>query len=228
MEVSSTMFNQPFLVLPELWHFTVPHMSYSELVNVYLIAKFDDLKIAQDNFNAAQRIWCKKISSVTFFDTVYHAYIRKAENAFTSLIKARNDSGEERKNVNRFKNELLNSIDSVLEEPDLEKPDNLEKIVIIAAKMVYVEVFEKLQKTSVFDQIIKSILFKASNNFYNDSKNKKEDVIKLNNEIISNVLANVTSHRNYHIYWNNCYMFRETLSYQDPLKQILPLLPINS
>lgn len=212
MEASSTMFNQPFLVLPELWHFTIPHMSYSELVNVYLIAKFDDLKKAQDNFNAARRIWAKKISLVTFIDTVYHAYIRKAEDAFTSLIKGRNGSGEERKNVNKFKEELLNSIDSALD-----KPDNLEKIVMIAAKMVYVEVFEKLQKTSVFDKTIKNILFKASKNLYKDvdSKNKQEEVIKFNNEIVADLLANITSHRNCHIYWHDYYMFRETLNCQD-------------
>lgn len=251
MEASSAgfnppTFNQPFLVQPELWHDTIPYMSYRELVNVYLIAKFKDLGTNQDNFSVAKRIWCKQVSVITFIDTIYHAYTKKADDAFMSLVSTRHDSVEDGEKVDdKLKEELLNLFEHLdLDQLEYLDPDNpehlekfiiLEKIVIVAAKMKYVEVFEKLKDTKVFDQTIKSILHRASDNHYTsldpDSETKKSRqkilraLVEFNTEVMVNVLTLISTLPNFHIYWRESCELVEAKYYEARLNKIMSLMP---
>lgn len=215
MEASSstfTGFNQPFLVQPELWHSTVPHISYRELVNLHATAKFGDFAEAQDSFNYAKRIWCKQVSMVTFVDTVHHADVKKADDVFSSLIDTRYDSGED--NVDRFRDELLNSIESLSD-----KSDRIEKITTIAVKMGYFDVIKKLYSTGkldgpAFEKAIKSLLDKANRNEYGNVDSNSADqtdaalkVVEFNTEIITDVLIflkDLPYYKNYHVHWYEC------------------------
>lgn len=256
MEASSAgfnqpVFNQPFLVLPELWHDTIPHMSYRDLVNVYLIAKFKDIETNLDNFSVAKRIWCKQVSVITFIDTIYHAYTKKADDAFMSLVSTRHDSVEDGEKVDdKLKEELLNLFEHLdLDQLEYFDPDNpehlekfviLEKIVIVAAKMKYVEVFEKLKDTKVFDQTIKSILHRANDNDYTsldpDSETKKSRqnkilcaLVEFNTEVMVNVLTQISTFPNFHTYWCECHDLVCTKDYyQERLKKIEFLMPYDT
>lgn len=219
MEASSssfTGFNQPFLVQPELWHLTVPHMSYRELVNVYVTAKFGDFAAAQDNFNYVKRIWCRQVSLITFVDTVYQAHAKKVNDAFSSLIDTRYGSEEKENNVNRFKNELFNSFESASNNPDY-----IEKIIMIIVEAGYTDVLEKLYSTGkldipTLDKAVKGILEKANRNEYENVNSNSADptnvsvpyeVEDFNTEIIIKLLTylrDLPNYKNYYVHWLDC------------------------
>lgn len=136
METSFNGFNQPFLLQPELWYSLIPRISYRDMVNLFVTAKFVDLSQAQVNFSIAREIWCKQVSLVTLVDTLHHAS-KKTDDAFFTIIKIRNEfpSNPDRIDTEVLQIELLELIDSV-------EPDYLEKIIRIALKAGYLDVLE--------------------------------------------------------------------------------------
>lgn len=176
METSFLGFNQPFLLQRELWYSTIPHMSFRDLVNLYATAKFADFSTAQENFSIAKRIWCKQVSLITLIDTLYHACVKKADEAFFSIIKTRDDSEKENSHgetrIKKFEIELHDFLKSLLENPDycsldepnyclLDKPDQLVKIAIIALKAGYVDIFKKCMLFHEFsnENLLRNLLF---------------------------------------------------------------------
>jgi|688.fasta_scaffold31693_4 hypothetical protein len=85
--------NNPFLIYPkELWYGHIPHLSYRDLVNLFLTVKAEkDFEEANQNFELAKRIWCGYAPLTTIVDTLYHAAIKKAHAAFESIITTRNE-----------------------------------------------------------------------------------------------------------------------------------------
>lgn len=155
MENSFSLFARPFLLQPELWYDIIPDVSYGDLIRLFVAAKFVDLSNALSNFNVAKRIWCRKVSLVSFIDTLSHACINNADAAFFSIIGTRYDT--ERKD--KFKDDLLKWVDTTSD-----KHDDIEKVAMIAIKLGYVDVLEKCLSIDNFLDIVRltSLLFHAS------------------------------------------------------------------
>lgn len=142
MEVSRE-FNQPYLIIPDLWGEILSKISYKDLTKLFQTSKFDgSIERTRENFQEARQVWCKKATLVTFIDTLYHAYIKKADDAFSSILRARHEINDYQlgrviHNEEDLKNELFEWIDD-----PARTPNDIQKVAKIAIKAGYVDLFE--------------------------------------------------------------------------------------
>lgn len=171
MQVESGSKQSEQFFLPDIWHTIIPtisyqSLSYRDLVNLFVLSKFGtDISQTKNNFEVAKRIWCRSVSLITFIDTLLIASIKKANDAFFSIINIRADicdAAQENKNeCNQFEKELLTWLNSLLNPPT---SDDIDKIIKIAIKAGYLEVLEKclsLQPREPLD-LLKYALFEGN------------------------------------------------------------------
>lgn len=103
-------FNRPFLLDPVLWYSVIPMISYRNLVHLFATAKFVDFSEAQQNFDVAQKIWSKEVSLMTLIDTLSHATIKKADEAFCTIVGHRNGPPSNRDKGDKQTNRILYAI----------------------------------------------------------------------------------------------------------------------
>jgi len=137
MQELASAWSRPFLIQPELWYNIIPQLSYRDFVNTFSITKgTDNPTEVKDNFVTAQRIWSQYTSLDNIVDTLYHAALKKADQAFASIIQHRNKTASESK-FDACEDPLHSELREQLMQDPHPANSNIQKIALICAKAKY-------------------------------------------------------------------------------------------